>query len=193
MGVLAFGLVIPTIISLILTNIAIHQPSFKVPATIINNYLGLFPGLIAFLLLYNGALKLVGTVRDKTRKLDLRWHAPWFLFLGVAFTYLTLQNRYRFHPYHLPVWLLVTTIIVPYIYGWMVGLLSTYELRTYAHTVKGLLYKEAVKQFASGIAVAIIASIASNSSTSPSPSGLTIRSGLSLSSTIFCSSLWVSA
>lgn len=160
MGVLAFGLVVPTIIALVLNNIAVHHPAFKAPATITNNYLGLFPGLLAFLLLYNGALKLVSTIREKTRKLDLRRHAPWFLLLAATFTYLTLQNRYRFHSYYLPVWLLVTTIIVPYVYGWMVGLLSAYELRTYAQSVKGLLYQKAIKQFASGIAVAIVASIA---------------------------------
>jgi len=55
---------------------------------------------------------------------------------------------------------LVVTYIVPYLYGWMVGLLSAYELRTYANNVKGVLYRSAVGQFATGIAVTVLGSIA---------------------------------
>jgi uncharacterized protein YacL len=54
MGVLAFSLVVPTIISLILAEVAAQHSSFKAASVIINNYLGLLPGLLAFLLLYNG-------------------------------------------------------------------------------------------------------------------------------------------
>lgn len=160
MGAVAFSLVIPTMISLTLNSFAGHNPSFKPTVVIINNYLGLFPGMVAFLLLYNGARMLTGTVRSKARELDLRWYAPWFLLLGVVFSHLTIENQYRWHPYHLTVWLLVVTFILPYLYGWMVGLLSVHDLRIYAKTVNGLLYKQAVTQFANGIAVTITGSIA---------------------------------
>lgn len=160
-GTLAFSLVVPTTLSLILNNISAHNSSFTAASIIINNYLGLFPGMLAFLLIYNGARMLVGTVRTKTmRKFDLRYQAPWFLLLAVTFAHLTIENEYRYHPYHLPIWLLVVTFIVPFLYGWMVGLLSAYDLRTYAKSVNGQLYKQAVKQFANGITVLIIASIA---------------------------------
>lgn len=160
MGVLAFSLVIPTIISLILSNIATHDRSFQATATITNNYLSLFPGMLAFLLLYNGARALLQTTRNWNQKLDLRWHAPWFLLLGVLFTRLTIQNQYRGNPYHLTMWLLLITFIVPYLYGWLVGLLSAYELHIYAKTVRGSLYRRAIRQFASGITVTIMGSIA---------------------------------
>lgn len=160
MGAVAFSLVVPTIISLILNNIAVHQPSFKVASIIINNYLGLYPGLLAFLLLFNGTRLLLRTVRGSTQRLDLRWHAPWFFLLCVVFSHLAIENQYRSHPYHLSLWLLIVTFIVPYLYGWMVGLLSAYELRWYAKTVKGLLYRQAVKQIAHGIAIVIFGSIA---------------------------------
>lgn len=159
MGVLAFSLVVPAIISLVLNNIAVHAKSFESAAVIINNYISLFPGLVAFLLLYNGARLLPGT-GGRGRKLDLRWQAPWFLLLSVVFSHLTIENQYHWHPYHLAIWLLVVTFIVPYLYGWAVGLLSAYDLRLYAKTVKGLLYRQAIKQFASGITVALAGSIA---------------------------------
>jgi hypothetical protein len=160
MGILAFSLVIPTIISLILNNIAVHHPPFKATSVIINNYLGLFPGLMAFLLLYNGARMLLRTTKEGIHKLDLRWQAPWFFLLCVVFSNLTIENYNRANPYHLNLWLLVITFIVPFLYGWMVGLLSAYELYWYAKTVKGLLYRHAVRRFAKGIAIAILGSIA---------------------------------
>lgn len=160
MGILAFALVIPTIISLLLNSVASHNPSFKPTAVIINNYINLFFGLVAFLIIYNGARMLVQTVQGKTRKLDLRWWAPWFFLLSIAFSHLTIQNYYRSNPYHLTEWLLVITFIVPYLYSWMVGLVSAYELGTYAKSVSGALYKQAVRQFAYGITVTVIGSIA---------------------------------
>ena len=160
MGTLAFSLVIPTIVSLILNNIAMHVPPFKPAAVIISNYLGLFPGMAAFLLLYSGARMLVNTVRGKKPPFDVRWRAPWFLLLSVVFSHLTIENEYRSNPYHLGVWLLLVTFIVPYLYGWMIGLLCAYDLRQYARTVKGLLYRRAVWRLASGVVVAIAGSIA---------------------------------
>jgi hypothetical protein len=160
MGVLAFSLVIPTTIALVLNYLAVRHPSFKTASIVIDNYLGLYPGLIAFLLLFNGSRLLLRTVKGSAEQIDLRWHAPWFLLLGVTFSHLVTQNRYLYHPYHLSTELLIITIIVPYLYGWLVGLLCAYQLRLYAKTVEGLLYRQAVQQFANGIAVAIAGSIA---------------------------------
>jgi hypothetical protein len=160
MGALAFALVVPTTISLVLTNVAVHHAAFKTAAVIINNYLGLYPGLIAFLLLFNGARSLLRTVKGSAEQLDLRWYAPWFFLLSVVFSHLTIQNRHQHHPYHLNLTLLVTTIIVPYLYGWMLGLLCAYMLRVYAKTVKGLLYRQAVRRIANGITIVIAGSIA---------------------------------
>jgi hypothetical protein len=160
MGLLSFSLVIPTTISLLLTSIAAHHESFKATSIIIDNYLGLYPGLIAFLVMFNGARQLLRTVKGGSEQIDLRWHAPWFLLLSVVFSHLAIENYYHSHPYHLNLNILIVTIIVPYLYGWMVGLLCAYQLRLYARTVKGLMYRQAVRRFANGIAVAIAGSVA---------------------------------
>jgi hypothetical protein len=160
MGIIAFSLIIPTAISLILNSVAAHNPSFKAASIIINNYLGLFPGLLGFLFLYNGARMLLRTTRQGMHRFDIRWHAPWFLLLSVMFTHLAIENYYRWHPYHLGLFLLIITFIVPYLFGWLVGLLCAYELNWYAKTVKGLLYRQGIRRFANGIAITILASIA---------------------------------
>ena len=158
MGAVAFSLVVPTIISLILNAIAAHHSGFKAASVIIDNYMSLFPGLLSFLLLYNGARMLLRTAPGGVEKLDVRWHAPWFLLLSVLFAYFTIENQYRWHPYHLTLWLLIVTFIVPYLYGWTVGILSAYNLHLYARTVRGALYQRPIKQFAGGIATVIVAS-----------------------------------
>lgn len=160
MAILSFSLVIPTIITLILNAIAVHNKSFDTAATIIGNYIPLFAGLISFLVLNNGARMLVRTTKNGTDKFDLRWHAPWFLLLSVIFTYITIENHAKSNPYHLPLWILLITIVVPYLYAWAMGLLSAYNLNIYANTVSGSLYRRAIKQFAGGIATAIVGSVA---------------------------------
>lgn len=158
MGALAFSLIVPMIIVLVLDNIAAHNPGFKTAGSIINNYLGLFPGLVAFLLLKNGTRVLIRTASGGwSRMIDLRWHAPWFLLLGVVFTYLTIKDQ---PAYHLSAPLLIMTIIVPYLYSWVLGMLAAFDLRIYAQHVRGSLYRRAVKWLSHGIAVAIAGSIA---------------------------------
>jgi hypothetical protein len=159
-GALSFTLIVPTIVSLILSNIAAHHKSFEAASTVINNYVSLYPGLVAFLLLYNGARMLARTTKEGTRKIDLRLHIFWFLLLSVIFSRLVIQNQYQSHPYHLTVALLMVTFIVPYLYAWAIGMLSGYELRLYANTVRGSLYQRGINQFAVGILVTISGSIA---------------------------------
>lgn len=159
MGTLAFALIVPTIVLLILNSIAGQHPSFKPVAVVVGNYLTLFSALAAFLLLFNGARQLLRTVRNGVLRLDIRWHAPWFLLLAIVFSHLAIENYYQHNPYHVNKWVLITTFIVPYIYTWMIGLLCAYELHWYSRTVKGILYQRAIKRFAQGIAVAVAGSV----------------------------------
>jgi len=158
-GALSFSLIIPTTISLALNSVAVNFPDFKPAAVIINNYLSIFPALISFLLIYSGTRALIRTAKHGVEKIDLRWHIPWFLLFSITFSHLVIENQYRWHPYHLPLWLLITTFIVPYLYIWTLGLLCVYDLNLYAKTVPGSLYRRGIKRFAQGISVVIVASI----------------------------------
>ena len=160
MGVLAFSLVVPLILSQILNVIGGHHPGLTSAITISNNYIDLFPGLLAFILLYNGARKLIRTARGSTEQIDPRLHGLWFLLLCVVFSDLVIESQVKRHVYHLGLPVLILTFIVPYIYGWGIGLLTAYLLKIYAKTVHGSLYRRAIKRFAGGITLAITASIA---------------------------------
>lgn len=161
-GILAFGLVIPTIISLLLGQIAQHYSGTSNAITIINNYIAIIFPLTALFYISGGSRLLVATAKAHPRFIGLHIFAVIFILLSTFYTFLVSFNYYRFHnPYHLHLIVLILTFIGPYLYLWFLGLISAYDFKIYSINTKGILYKRALGQFASGIAIAIFGSIIS--------------------------------
>lgn len=161
MGVLAFGLVIPTLASLVFGAISQMHPGFKATGTVMANYLTLLAPLIAFSFINTASRWLVSSARAQTRLLSTRLFVIFFIILCTVYTRLVLHNH-DLHPdsYYLNGFFLLTTVVIPYLYAWFLALFSAFEFRVYARHVKGLLYKRTLRQFAAGITVAICGSIA---------------------------------
>jgi hypothetical protein len=62
--------------------------------------------------------------------------------------------------YYLSTPLLITTLVIPYLFTWFVALLSAYEFGLYARFAKGLLYRHALHQFSYGLVLVIAGSVA---------------------------------
>ena len=73
------------------------------------------------------------------------------------------------NPYRLPLWLILLTIIIPYLYSWMMGLFAVFEISQYRRVVRGVIYKDGLRLIATGTTCAIIASVALQYLTSSSP------------------------
>lgn len=159
MGVLAFGLVLPTTISLVLQNIASHYPAFKPASVIIDNYTGLAVAVIAFIYINNGSHALIRLGKNYFSLAGIRIFALLYITLATVFTHLVVSNHYEKNAYHLTTPLLFLTFIIPALFSWFVALLSAYEFGTYAKHIKGVLYHGALRQFAYGIAITIVGSI----------------------------------
>lgn len=160
MGILAFSLVVPTLISLILGNIAIHHPGFKPSSVIIGNYLSLMP-LVAFIVMSRGTHMLTRFSEGRPGLLGVYLFELLFIVLSVFFAYLV--NHFNVHHaniYYLNKALLLSTFVVPYLFGWFAALLSAFEFWLYAKHTKGLLYKQSLRFLAYGITVVISGSIA---------------------------------
>jgi hypothetical protein len=159
MGFLAFGLVIPSIITQILNNIALHNHGFKPTSMIISHYLSLLVPLISFTFFRDGSQKLVG-LGSRTKRgslMGMRFFALFFIVLAVLFTYTALRTRWvDQNPYYMSVYPLILTMIIPYLYAWFEGLVSAYNFRLYSTSVKGLLYKRAFLDFSYGLAIVIV-------------------------------------
>ena len=158
--VLAWGLVIPILISLILTAISARNTGFRTAQIIIDNYLMLLVPLIGFTLIGGGTRSLNVLVRARPGLVSTRLMVFSFIAIGVLFSYFVIHDSDGgTNPYRLSLWLLIFTIIVPYLYAWLIGLISTYELWLYAQKTQGMIYKQALGQVAGGLAITIIGSI----------------------------------
>jgi hypothetical protein len=158
--VLAWGLIIPLLISLILMAIASRNSGFRTAQIIIDNYLMLLVPLIGFTYISSGTRALNVLVGTRPGLLGTRLLAFIYIIIGVLFSHFVVHNSNGpINPYRLSFWLLVFTIIIPYLYAWFIGLLSTYELWLYAQKTQGLIYKKVLGQVAGGLAVTIVGSI----------------------------------
>ena len=56
-------------------------------------------------------------------------------------------------------WLILLTIIIPYLYAWFMGLFAAYEIFLYSKQTKGLLYRRALTFLSGGFVITIISSV----------------------------------
>jgi hypothetical protein len=163
MGFLAFGLIVPSIITAPLNYIAQNNSGFKPAAAIISHYMTLLFALVSFSLLRSGSQSLISS-DGKSRRgslLSMRLFAIFFIFLAVFYSFTTLHTRrVANNPYFMSVYPLMVTIIVPYLYAWFEGLVSAYNFWLYSINTRGLLYKKAFMQLSVGLATTIIGFIA---------------------------------
>lgn len=168
-GLLVLALSMP--VSALVSNSNLYfsrkHPGYLPAATIINNYVNLILVLAAFYIIYRGAKQLAKVLKNYVAHAsDLASEAlPLIFILGtVAYSYLTLTNPARQHPagsakqaaYYLPDWLLLVTIVIPYILVLFFGLSAVWYMRLYSARVPGILYKRALRYVLGGIFVAVL-------------------------------------
>jgi hypothetical protein len=165
---LAWSLVLPTVLSLITNSIANNHPGFHPTAIILSNYLSLVFPLVAFTLMASGADHLLTRVQWGRRPTqNLKAILLLFAILSGVYCFLTFRHLDLSHPgstdnpFYLPAWLLLFTIIIPYLYAWFVGLMAAYSLNTLATRSKGLLYRQSLSLIAAGVSLVIASSISS--------------------------------
>lgn len=170
---LAWGLALSAILSTILTGIARKEPNWHSAFIIINNYASLVVSLGAFTYISSGTRRLTDSAKLHPTRRGVQGLMLSFIMLGVFYCYFTIHSIEAHtglqNPFHLPLWLILLTIIVPYLYAWFMGLFAAYEISLYSKNVKGVLYRQALSLLALGISAAIVASIIIQYVTSLSP------------------------
>lgn len=163
---LAWSLPIPAIASLLLNAIANHWQGFYSTSIIASNYLNLILPLVAFTVIGSASLGLLRQAKLNFSLANARTIMVSFLVAGVLYCYLTFQ---RFdltslgstaNPYFLPIWLMVLSVIIPYLYAWFVGLLAAYEITLVSRQTTGILYRQALQLLVFGLVAIIVSSIA---------------------------------
>lgn len=166
--VLAIGLPVGSIVSASLRYAARVNPELAPAAAITDHYVALGIALIGFGLIGSGAERLLGLGHRRPAWPGKFTSSLGFLVFGALYAYLILT-----HPpttaaaagsaqtaiYHLPNWLIMTTVIMPYLYIWHTGLMAALNIDSYKRAVAGVLYKKSLRFLAWGIGSVIISSM----------------------------------
>lgn len=163
---LAWSLPIPVFSSLILGTLAASHEGLRPLAVIVTNYLSLILPLIAFIIISTAARGIVGRSRVNLTHAGARFLMLFFLIAGVLYCYLTFSHldmtslSSSQNVYYLPVWIIVTTLMVPYLYAWFTGVIAAYEIALFSLNAKGVLYRRALGYLVTGIILIIASFIA---------------------------------
>lgn len=160
--VLAFGLPITSILGALLNYMEFQYTDLVASATIVRNYVSLLFALLAFLYLARGAEGLRRTLKNKKIKSHpvIRLLGP--IMLASLFTWLiTSQSPSEVSEpvYYMPNWLIILTLVVPYVYIWCAGINAVRNLYVYKERINGFIYKRAINYLEKGIAIIISLSI----------------------------------
>jgi hypothetical protein len=132
---------------------------------ILFNYIDLILPLVAFIYLYQG-VKLIVVNRRRSQNEIPNVITAFFVLFGIAYCYLTLKTfdlsslGSSHNPYHLPAWLMIITIIIPYLYAWFIGMVAAIKLNSYSIGTQGVIYKKALKLLSIGLTTIIIGFVA---------------------------------
>lgn len=124
------------------------------------NYLQVVLYLAAFYLIYKGTVMLRAVVAKKPENLSA-W-VPVIIIIGlVGLLYVSVILGYdhrndspdptKFSSYYLPDSLILSTLALPFLVGWALGIKSALNVAFYYKKVKGIIYKSALNRFATGM------------------------------------------
>lgn len=161
--VLALGLPLQYIIVAILQYIMRLQPGLESVLTIIINYIGLVVPLVAFVWVAAGVRQLADAHHLRPSVGVVHGHVLILALLSISYTYLVLRfaflNGGVAASYRMPVWLVLATLVMPYVYTWSIGLYSAYTMFLYNTTLKGVIYRRAWMLLSFGLVGVIVVQI----------------------------------
>ncbi len=141
------------------------QPGFHSASVIIYTYVALVFACIAFSFIAQSAKDIASFYRIHISLKSSRLIMLIFLLFGILYCFLIFQHltplnlTSAHNPYFLPVWLLIISVTIPYLYAWFIGLLSAYQILLTSYRVHGLLYAKALQLLIIGLMIVIVSFI----------------------------------
>ncbi len=157
--VLVVWLPASSVSSAVLNYIATKHLGFLPTAGIIENYIGLLFPLVGFSFIGIGARGLSELVRQRPKYGVTNALAILLVYIGLIYYRLVATTHNRALVYHMSIWLILTTLVAPYIYMWYVGLQAAYDVYRYHHKVAGIVYRKSWSLLALGLVWLIVVSI----------------------------------
>ncbi len=135
------------------------HPAATANAVRLDNYANLAILLPAFWLINHGAHKLLKVAKQPSYQFPQKIVIA-FISLSALYVLIALSDPAREAPtqavaaatYYLPDWAIVTTIIIPRLIMWFLGIQAIYLMYLYRQKIKGALYRDALKSLSQGLA-----------------------------------------
>jgi hypothetical protein len=166
---LVIWLPVSSVVSVILNFFATKHQSLVPATTIINNYVNLLFPFLGFIFIGMAARGLSEYIRIRPRYVVTNALVLVNLFTGIIYYRLVATTLHRASIYHMSIWLILTTLVVPYVFMWSVGLQAAYEILIYRQKVRGAVYKKSWHYLALGIGWLIVTSMVFQYVTTLSP------------------------
>lgn len=165
---LALTLVIPPAISLIANGIANRYTGLHASALIISNYASMIFPLVAFTFMAGGAERLLAKGKwSRSVTYNLRTIYAVYAVLSATYCFMVFRHITSSslanpdNAYYLPTWLLIGSIVIPYLYIWYTGLTAAYEINILAKNARGVLYRQGLALIARGVMLVIVSLVGS--------------------------------
>ncbi len=158
---LAWSLPVTAIINQILRYIEDYHTHHQSTYIIIGNYINLLLPLISFCII--GYYSNIFFYKKKIglSQIWLRVLIVFYIIAGVIYCSLMLNKLNLVslssskNIFYLPAWILVLTVLVPYIFGWYLGLSSSIKLIEYSSNMAGVIYRKYLTLLAIGLITVI--------------------------------------
>ena len=137
-------------------------------ATIVSTHLSVLFYLFGFFFLFIGSRTLVQSLKKvQPSQIQILSTAGSLVVISVLYIIATLSNSSRevavapatIATYYMTDWLIVTTIVLPYIAVWGLGFYTALLLHTYQQKVGGKIYRASLAKLSRGFFVVILSSI----------------------------------
>lgn len=170
--VLGIGLPLNSVITATLNyGVSVKEIS-QTTATIITTHTAIVFPLIGFIFLLMGSHRLLSIIKKAKKVAAVPFEHAMGLsfvlaFISALYVFATFTNPAREiavapatkPTYGIPDWLILTTIVLPYIFIWGCGLYTALQLRAYQQTVGGRVYKKSLAKLNMGLVAVILTSI----------------------------------
>ena len=158
--ILAFWLPVSSTLSTILNLLALHNHRLLPINAIITNYLSLLFPLAAFIYFSRGSRQLSELTKRRPSPASIHMLVILLSTAGVTFGYLVARSQDKLYSiYHMPLLVVLATLVIPYIFSWYLGLIAVSDMHLYTRWLKGVIYKRSWNALSFGLVWIVIFSI----------------------------------
>jgi hypothetical protein len=160
---LVYSLPITSILGQLNSYVGRNYPLYQDMTAVTRHYVSVLLALVAFTLIGAGAAQLAHLTKRRISLREMHFGAFALILISVLFAFIVsrrpIDAASMLRTYYLPTWVVLSTLVIPYLYAWYRGVLGAYHILMYRSHVKGRIYKRTLGYLAAGLIAAISTSV----------------------------------